>query len=425
MPAMISTLEHSFSRVKDHLCREGMSIQDCLLSGFAMFSLKYPALMQFDQDSRFEETKIHNLKKLYHLNEVPSDTYMRKRLDKVNPRELRKSFKPILARVQHAGMLKLYEYYQECYLVPLDGTGCFYSKEIHCEDCCVKQHKDGTKSYYHQTLSAVIVHPDFKPVLPLCPEPILKQDGANKNDCERNAAKRLIEDLRREHPHLKIIIVEDSLASNAPHIKHLQAHEMHFILGAKPTDHQWMFDWVSAAKPKEYVMTREDKRHRFIYMNQVPLNASSDLLVNFLDYCEEDLKTGKVQHFTWVTDFVLTKENVYQLMRGGRARWKIENETFNTLKNQGYHFEHNFGHGYQHLNTVFEYLMFLAFLVDQVQQLCCPLFQKALSRLFTKTRLWDCWRGYFFHFLFENWDEFLRGIAEGLKGPRPIFINSS
>ena len=36
-----------------------------------------------------------------------------------------------------------------------------------------------------------------------------------------------------------------------------------------------------------------------------------------------------------------------------RARWKIENETFNTLKNQGYHFEHNYGHGEQHLSVVF------------------------------------------------------------------------
>ena len=79
----------------------------------------------------------------------------------------------------------------------------------------------------------------------------------------------------------------------------------------------------------------------------------------------------KVQHFSWVTDLRVSTRNVYALMRGGRARWKIENETFNTLKNQGYHFEHNYGHGEQNLSGVFATIMMLAFLVDQTQQLCC------------------------------------------------------
>jgi hypothetical protein len=64
---------------------------------------------------------------------------------------------------------------------------------------------------------------------------------------------------------------------------------------------------------------------------------------------------------SWVTDLRVTKGTVYQLRRGERARWRIENETFNTLKNQGYHFEHNYGHGYQHLSVVFAVLMMLAF----------------------------------------------------------------
>ena len=74
---------------------------------------------------------------------------------------------------------------------------------------------------------------------------------------------------------------------------------------------------------------------------------------------------------------MLTPDNVDVIMRGGRARWKIENETFNTLKNQGYHLEHNYGHGEQNLSVVFAMLMMLAFLVDQTQQLCCPVFQAA------------------------------------------------
>jgi hypothetical protein len=88
----------------------------------------------------------------------------------------------------------------------------------------------------------------------------------------------------------------------------------------------------------------------------VPLNESNaELRVNFIECWERD--QDKVQHCSWVTALRLNKGTVYQLMRSGRARWKIENETFNTLKNQGYNFEHNFGHGYQHLSEAVRKLM--------------------------------------------------------------------
>jgi hypothetical protein len=331
-----------------------------------------------------------------------------------------------MAEVQHAKMLEPYEFYDKHYLVSLDGTGYFSSNEVHCENCCVRQHRDGKVTYYHQILSAVMVHPEIKTVLPLCIEPIMNQDGSTKNDCERNAGKRLISDLRREHPHLKIVMIEDGLGSNGPHIRELMAHNMHFILGAKPGDHKELFHWVKSVACKEHTVVRNQIEHRFKYVNQVPLNfANIDLNINFLEYEEKNIKTGKVQHFSWVTDLELNKDNVYEIMRGGRARWRIENETFNTLKNQGYEFEHNFGHGYQHLSTVFANLMFLAFLVDQVQQLCCPLFQQALRRLKRKICLWAQWRQYFFCLLFDNWEEFLRAMAEGLVTQRPVFLNSS
>ena len=83
---------------------------------------------------------------------------------------------------------------------------------MHCECCCEKHHRNGRIEYYHQMLGAVLVHPEHSEVIPLAPEPIVKGDGATKNDCERNASKRLLSDLRREHPHLKVLVVEDGLA---------------------------------------------------------------------------------------------------------------------------------------------------------------------------------------------------------------------
>jgi hypothetical protein len=101
----------------------------------------------------------------------------------------------------------------------------------------------------------------------------------------------------------------------------------------------------------------------------------------------------------------ITEENVFQFMRGARARWKIENETFNTLKNQGYHFDHNFGLGKKHLSEVFVLLMMLAFLVDQIQQLCCPLFQVALKRFRTKRSFWEKVRSKFYEFYIESMED--------------------
>ncbi len=332
MPGLLAVLGSSSDKVKESERKAGMSIKDCLLSGYAVFSMKYPSLLQFDSDSREDDGVKYNLHHLYGIKEIPGDTYMRERLDEIDPLQLRPAYKALFGLAQRAKMLEVFEYYEDYYLLSLDGTGLYASHTIHCEDCCVKKHKDGNFTYYHQILSAVLVHPDLKVVLPVCPEPIEKQDGKNKNDCERNAAKRLIQDFRREHPHLKVIVTEDGLASNAPHIRDLKANHMRFILGAKSGDHEWLFDWVKAAKPKEYVMTKGKLCHRFQYINNAPLNDSnSDLCVNFLEYWEENLKTGKVQHFSWVTDLHLSANNVYQIMRGGRARWKIENETFNTF----------------------------------------------------------------------------------------------
>ena len=94
-------------------------------------------------------------------------------------------------------------------------------------------------------------------------------------------------------------------------------------------------------------------------------------------------------------------------MRGGRARWKIENETFDTLKNQGYHLEHNYGHGEQNLSVVLALLMMLAFLVDQVQQLSCPVFWAAWNKMKTKCQLWEEIRRHFRTLLFDSMTELL------------------
>jgi hypothetical protein len=208
------------------------------------------------------------------------------------------------------------------------------------------------------------------------PEPSMRHEGTDKNDGERTAAKRFMTKLRQEQPHLKCILTDDSLSSNAPPIETLHAHGLHDLLGVKAGDHASWFQQVETAQQAGRVTSyeRHDRAaglvHRFRFINDLPLNASqAHVRVKVIAYWERG--QDKVQHFSWGTDLRVSKRNVYALMRGGRARWKIANETCNTLKNQGYHFEPTYGHGEQHLSVVCATIMLLAFLVDQTQQLCC------------------------------------------------------
>ena len=231
---------HGFYREKLPLCN-GSHIKwnDCMMSGLAVFGLKFPSLLQYN-DSRSEAVIKSNLKNLYRVQHAPSDTCMRERLYLLSPEQFRRPFKKIFAHVQRSKLLERYKTLDGYYLLSVDGTGQFSSQKVHCKNCGEKKSRDGEITYYHHMLGAAIVHPDEKVVIPIAPEPIVKSDGANKNDCERNASKRLLNDFRREHPHLKTIVIEDALASNYPHLKLLDDLKLAYIIWTKPGEHAYL-----------------------------------------------------------------------------------------------------------------------------------------------------------------------------------------
>lgn len=423
--ALFATMRGGFSTIQDH--RTGKvqhTLADTLMSAFAMFSLKDPSLLAFDE-RRFAEP--HNLKTIYGMSSIPCDTSMREILDGVNPGALRPLYKDAFRPLQRGKVLEKMVFMEDSYLLNLDGTGYFSSKTLYSDACLEKVSSRGEVTYYLQAVGAALVHPYFKEVIPLCPEIIRKQDGSTKMDCERNAVRRMLGKLRQDHPHMKFIVNEDALASNAPHIEDLEDHDFRYILGVKEGDHKFLFEFADRAVENgeaiELVIPDEKKEevsHCFRIVYNAPLNKSNqDRLVTFVEYWEKDPKKKKALHFSWITDLEITEENVYLFMRGARARWKIENETFNTLKNQGYQFGHNFGLGKQHLSEVFVLLMMLAFLVDQIQQLCCPLFKAAWKRWKTKRSLWEKVRSKFHEFHIETMEELYRALVEHKPVPLP------
>ena len=428
--ALFTQIRSAFEKIPDQRTdKVKISLPDALLSGFAMFSLKDPSLLAFDT-RRKDEMKVKNLKHIYNIDTVPCDTQMRKILDDVEPEELSPIFSDIFRQAQRGKVLEKLVFMDGCYLLSGDGTTYFSSKPIHCPSCLEKKNsKTGEVTYSHQIFGAAIVHPDFQEVIPVFPEPIEKQDGKTKNDCERNASKRFLEQFRKAHPHLGVIMIEDGLSSNAPHIRELRTHNMHFILGVKPGDHEFLFQQVEVAtnsgNTTEHRVTIDNVTHKFRFLNEVALNSSNqDVVVNFLEYWEIQ-EDGTTQHFSWVTDFEIIRDNAFQLMRGGRARWKIENETFNTLKNQGYHFEHNYGHGDNHLSVVFALLMMLAFLVDQIQQLACQLFRAVWQKEGSKTGMWEHMRALFYSLEFASMVDIFRALLYGYRIKELVILDDS
>jgi hypothetical protein len=416
--ALIRRVRKRFETLSEQRRSPSFPLADTLMAGLAVFSLKDPSLLAFCSRARD-----HNLGTVFGLKEIPSDTQMREILDEVPPDQLRPAFQDVFREVQRGKVLEDYVFLEGSYLVSLDGVEHFCSKKVHCEHCMTRTLKNGTVEYYHQMLGAVIVHPDFPEVIPLPPEPIHRQDGQAKNDCERNAGGRWLKQFRKDHPHLPIIVTEDALSSNAPHVRDLRAASCHFILGVKEADHQHLFEQfyrLLEADQLEEVETVDAATgviHSYLFANGLTLNeANQDVEVNFLKYMEMH-PDGEEHEWTWVVDLPLTKANVPLVMRGGRTRWRIENETFNTLKNQGYHFEHNYGHGYKHLSVVFALLMMMAFLIDQVQQKSNALFQQAWQKKERKCAVWEAVRHLFACFEVSSMAEIYRAIAFGFKRP--------
>ena len=395
---LIQCVRQDFAKIADHRdTNTTYDLDDLLMTGFAMFSLKDPSVSCFRE---LYPVRSANLKSVYGIDSLASDTALREGLDGVNPVDLQASFKVPLDLLRKKGVFKSRYVLGSYVAIAFDGTGHYCSGKTQCPQCLVKNHRNGKQTFYHQLLGAVAVHPEQSTVFPIACEAIVQQDGNTKNDCELNAAKRLIPKVRAMLPDESIIAIFDALYPNGFHIKALQAKGMRYIIGIKGESfvNIQVQKLRQAGKLQSISWQKENRTCTAYFTNGLVLNGSHlDLKTNYFEYTEVDNETGEqVFYSTWITDIPITEENIPELVAVARARWKIENETFNTLKNQGYHLEHNYGHGKQHLATNFALLTFLAFLVDQIAQHMDSFFQKARSTCGSFRTFWEKIRGIFY-----------------------------
>jgi hypothetical protein len=415
-PALRKMLSRRFLEIADFRqeAKVKHAVHDVLMSGFAMMFYQDSSLLQFQQRLQ-EAIHTNNLQTLFQVESLPKDSQMREVIDEIESQELEPLFEDFFRPLQRGKHLEGYRVLGDYYVISIDGSGYFGSEKIHCNGCLEKGSKKGSKRYEHQIVQAALMRPGKRQVLPLAPEEVRNTDGRDKQDCEIEAGKRLVRKIRRSHFKLKIILVGDSLYSKQPFMEELTEEGVKYVLVVKEDDHKLLMEWVNEQRQLKEVSRLEVKDnkgrlHIYEWINEVPLNGNKKTLwVNYFEYWLVD--GGKVTyHNSWVTDFAVSEGNVAELVRIGRCRWKIENETFNTLKNQGYHIEHNFGHGKKHLSLNFLLLNLLAFFMHQIFELTDALYQECRRAFGSRRNLWDNLRASIRLLIFPDWETLLRRL---------------
>ena len=391
---------------------------DIGLSATSLFFMGSPSFLAH-QRNLAEGQGRSNCQTLFGISAIPSDNYIRLMLDGAPTA----AFDPLFLKVIEAPeMLTPFRRLGGRTLVALDGTEHHGSRKVHCARCSTRKRSDGGTEYFHSFLGASIVAPGHKHVLPLPPEFIVPQDGAEKQDCERNAVKRWLARHGATLAPLRPVFLGDDLFACQPVAEAIQATGGNFILTCKPPSHKTVTEYLYGAKLEEHRETvlKRGKRTTTVYrwLCDVPLRDSADALkVNWFSIEMFDAKGKRTYHNSFVTDLPVTPGTVAELAACGRARWKIENETFNVLKCGGYNLEHNFGHGKDTLASVLVVLNLLAFAYHTVASLAVSAWQAAMAAKGATYRFFEHLRTITTYVVFQDWPHLLRSIEDGAIRP--------
>jgi Transposase DDE domain len=377
LATLIERIKRTFEELPDSRKGTGVyqtySMSDAALSAWSVFFMQSPSFLDYQRTMQKERGK-NNAQSLFGVHRIPSDHQIRNLLDPVPAEALRPLYRDLFKGLEQQGKVKAFHELGGSVLVAMDGVEYFSSQTLHCAACSSKRLKNGNSQYSHSAVTPVIVSPNQSTVIPLAPEFIHPQDGADKQDYELAASKRWVE---REAAFLpkNVTLLGDDWYSRQPCCEQLRQHGWHFILVCKPESHPTLYEWVADFARNAQVETLIQRRwtgqqhlsERSRFVNQLPLRDSDDALrVNWCEIEITDAQGNTVDRNALVTDYTLNPKTVKAIVRAGRTRWKIENENNNTLKTKGYHFEHNFGHGKKHLSSVLASLILLAFLVHTI-----------------------------------------------------------
>ena len=424
---MISELRDCFARLPDYRRGENTQyeIKDAAVAAFSVFFTQSPSFLASQRLLQKRKGK-NNLRRLFGVEKIPTDPQTKNLLDPLSPSFLYPLFSTGIKMLRENGILKNFQSYDGQILISNDGTQTISSQKISCQNCSHRQLRNEKTQYFHSVLLPVIVKAGEPRVLPLPPEFIMPQDGHEKQDCEREATKRWVHRNADALKGWRYTMLGDDLYSNQPLCKTFLEAELNFILVCKPDSHEELYKTVEFLAKNGLVEEIEKlhwnghyyEEHTYRFVNEVPLRQENPLLVSWLEIIITRKSNGKKEyHNCFVVNRKLTSENVIPLAQDGRTRWKSENETNNTLKNQGYHFEHNFGHGEEHLANFLATLNLLAFLLHTLLNLLDEQYHLLRKELVTRVDFFNDLRALLRYMVFDSWDDLMFFMLHALEVP--------
>jgi hypothetical protein len=400
------------------------SMGDIGMAAFSVFFMQSPSFLAHQR--HFEQGNgCSNCASLFGIAKIPSDNHIRDLLDPATPDLLHPAFAETIEQLRLIdGGLDVFRRLAGRVLIALDGTEYHCSKKIHCAHCSTRIRGKAGVDYYHAMLAATLVAPGHDKVVPLEPEFIAPQDGAEKQDCENRAAKRWLATHGQRYAPLDPVYLGDDLFSRQPLCQAVKDEGGHFIFVCKPSSHPLIEEYLTGIELPmlEQTIKRGKQRfiHRYRWLAAVPLRDGDEALtVNWFEIEIINPKGETTYRNSFITDLVVGPDNVVELAACGRARWKIENETFNVLKNKGYNLEHSFGHGKQHLAAILVSLNLLAFAFHTVCDIGDALWRNARTKLGPRYNFFGKLVAITIYLIFPSWDDLLLTLAFAKLPPIP------
>jgi len=399
-----------------------IKMKDIGLGAFSVFFTQCASFLEHQKLMKRRQGK-NNAHSLFHIDHIASDNHIRQLLDHVPPSALDSVYKHCLAQLEQAGIVDNFRSFSEQVLIAVDGLQYFASNKISCEKCSYKEHKNGSTSFSHSMVSATMVKPGCATVLPLCSEFIENKDGEKKQDCERAAIKRWLSKHGENYSKLGATLLGDDLYCCQSICSEVLDAGFNFIFTCKETSHKWLYDYVNGLFQagnlvvEEHFLTEKKKQYsyRCRYANNVPLRDTDDaLLVNWCDVEVFNSKGVRVYRGAFASNHTITALNVLDVIQAGRTRWKIENEHNNTLKNHGYHLQHNFGHGNHNLAAVLTTLILLSFLFHSMLALLDNHY-KAIRGYLPRYMFFQQVRTLLFYTYFASWNALMECMVDACE----------
>ena len=401
------------------------SVADAGLSALSVFFMQCPSFLEFQR--RMQQTQGHNnAQTLFGVHAIPCDNQIRHLLDAVPPQALEPLYEELLQCLMREGVVEGYRTLNNKVLLALDGVTYFSSTTLHCPQCSQRSHA-GRTVYSHTALTPVLVKAGQSKVVALAPEFITPQDGQTKQDCELNAAYRW---LLRHGPRwgqYGAVVLGDDLYCHQPFCQALRAQGLDFVLVCKPDSHPIIGEWLQMLERTGDVYTLRLRRSHglkvyldcYRWAHAVPLRDGDDALS--VDWCELTTtdEAGKTLYRnSFASSLPVSADNVREIVAAGRTRWKIENENNNTLKTKGYRFEHNFGHGQQHLSATLASMIMLAYLLHTLLDWLDERFARLRELVACRSQLFADIRALSSYLHFPSWEAIIEFMIQGLQ-PRP------